>query len=94
MEYCLSHFSAFFHQLLFCLSFGTGGVNQFQVGSHGFAVFVRDVAQGIANHVNNAQLHARFGKHGFNGIGKARQSITASKEDVFQTAILNFAQNR
>lgn len=73
------------YQLLLCLGFGASGVNQAQVGCYSFTVFVGHIAQGIADHVNDAPLHCGFGKQGFYCFWEARQAITTGDEDVLES---------
>ncbi len=64
-------------------------VNRFEIAGEGLAVLPGDIPQGVADHVDDAQLHFRFGEGGFDSLGKTLEPVHTGNKNIPDSPVLD-----
>ena len=64
-----------------------------EIGAQRLPILERHKPGGVSDHVDDAELNARFGKDGMDRLGQAGQSINAGDEDVLHPAVFQFGHD-
>ena len=80
-------------QLPLGLVVGRRFVDRFQIAHHLLTILPCHVVEAGPDHMHDAQLYLGFGKHRFNRLREALQSVHARQVDIFDTAVAQLHQD-
>ena len=70
-----------------------GSIDRFTISRHGLAVFPRDIAQRVANQMDNAYLDLGLRIDGGDGLRKSFEAITARHQHILKPPILKVCEH-
>lgn len=75
-------------QVAFCQLLGGGAIDALKVFHKGFDVLMGKIFVGVANLMDDAELHFRLWENTFNGLGEALKVIDTGYENVTYSPIM------